>query len=198
MIRKGQVHTIDRHDMRARGAFVAGLFEITVQNQRRPWRSMSRSRVCNGTGYRRRARRHDDHGLRLMVCRNTIDAILAVGAIARERRHTFLPPDRATGRPGRRHPHPSSSTRPRRFRPSRHPDRYATFARSACPGAMLLDQPLAGAAEFQPRAVHQQMHGLSTADTQRHDGPAAARSRASGGNQRLIARQSAPVTVQGS
>jgi IS6 family transposase len=30
MIRKGQVHTIDRHDMRAQGAFVAGLFEITV------------------------------------------------------------------------------------------------------------------------------------------------------------------------
>ena len=30
MIRKGQGHNIDRHDMRARGAFVAGLFEITV------------------------------------------------------------------------------------------------------------------------------------------------------------------------
>jgi cytoplasmic iron level regulating protein YaaA (DUF328/UPF0246 family) len=30
MIRKGQVHNIDRHAMRARGAFVAGLFEITA------------------------------------------------------------------------------------------------------------------------------------------------------------------------
>jgi transposase, IS6 family len=30
MIRKGQVHTIDRHDMRSQGAFAAGLFEITV------------------------------------------------------------------------------------------------------------------------------------------------------------------------
>ena len=30
MIRKGKIHTIDRHDMRAQGAFVAGLFAITV------------------------------------------------------------------------------------------------------------------------------------------------------------------------
>jgi len=29
-IRKGQVHTVDRHDMPAQGAFVAGLFEITI------------------------------------------------------------------------------------------------------------------------------------------------------------------------
>jgi hypothetical protein len=31
---------------------------------------------------------------------------------------------------------------------------------TACPGAVLFDQPLVGAAEFQSRAVHQQMHRL--------------------------------------
>jgi hypothetical protein len=34
------------------------------------------------TGYRRRTRRHDDRGLRLVVRHSTIDAILVVGAIA--------------------------------------------------------------------------------------------------------------------
>src|SRR3954463_9906419 len=47
---------------------------------------------------------------------------------------------------------------------------------AACLGAMLLDQPLAGPAQLQPRAVHQQMYGLGAGAGPRHFqglGPAA-------------------------
>jgi hypothetical protein len=60
-------------------AFLGNLLEMTVALGR-----LTRGRC---TGSRRRSRRHDDGGLRLVVRHRTIDAILIVGAITGERRH---------------------------------------------------------------------------------------------------------------
>jgi hypothetical protein len=102
-------------------------------------------------GYRRRARRHDDHGMRAIVRHRLIDVVLVAGAIAGEQRHRTGHPTQG-GDPGGilhivRGRGPARTTevgiavdvlnrmlaRPRKSRPSRPPSRYAISARSGVP-----------------------------------------------------------------
>jgi hypothetical protein len=114
------------------------------------------------TGYRRRTRRHDDRGLRLVVRHSTIDAILVVGAIAGERRDGpgHLTKQRADLR-GVIHIVRRQIGRDDLARLGIQADMQLPPGAAGL-GAVLLDQPLAGATELQSRAVHQQMHRFST------------------------------------
>ena len=119
---------------------------------------LRRSRVRRLTEHGRRARRHDDRGVRMAFGNDAVDVLPVIGAITRKRsdRTRDLIEQRADLRTvvdivgGQFRGHDLASA-------DIHAD-VQLAPRTSRLAAMFLDQPLAGAAQLQACAVHQQMH----------------------------------------
>src|SRR5882724_8119904 len=120
------------------------------------------------TWNRTRTRRHDDRGFGMTGSDRAVDAVLVVCAIAGERGDGTI--DLVEQGTDLRAVIDIIGGQRRGDDPPRVGiDADVQFAPRPAPArAVLLDQPFTGAGEFQPSAVHQQMHGFGAGRRSRH------------------------------